>query len=118
MVLKSCNDDQSTSEYLLLCSLFIIIGLQMKIFDGHSDYATEIMCMLGGFILTIFLTFSIVIYTLGFHSIAFITDFQYVISYISYLVMTANRITITFVFVYLLWSTTRRFRLMNDYLRY
>lgn len=89
----------------------------MTNFDEYLDYAAEKLFITGGFILTIFLTFSIVFYTLGFHSIAIIMDFQYMLSYISYLVMIANRTVITFVFIYLLWSTTRRFKQMNKFLR-
>lgn len=91
--------------------------MQMATLGDHFDFSLQKKYMMLNISLTITITVGIVVYTLGWNNIAFNITFKYVLSYISYLVMTASRLTLTFVFTFYLLSTRRRFIQINKFMR-
>lgn len=90
----------------------------MKALGSHFDFIQQKKYLLSGISTTLALTIMTVVYTVGFQNIASMVTMNYVLSYIAYLIMTANRLTMTFLFVFFLLSVRRRFLQINNYLRF
>lgn len=102
---------------MMLYKYYILFKFQMKSLGSNFNFVEQKKYLLLGISTTLLVTIVIVVYTVGFQNIASNVTMNYVLSYIAYLIMTANRLTMTFLFMFFLLSVRRRFLQINNYLR-